>query len=70
MIAHYWGFKPFIFTLNFETGLAAKKNQPYCAIGCGKILADFIISRLELSGFDTGHGMWTAIYAVEEIKKN
>jgi hypothetical protein len=33
------------------------------------ILADFLISRLELSGFGTGHGMWTAIYAVEEIKK-
>jgi 20S proteasome alpha/beta subunit len=69
MIAHYWNTRPYIFTLNFATGMATKKDREYCAIGCGWILADFIISRLDVSNFDSGQGMWTAIYAVEEIKK-
>ena len=69
MIAYYYGKTPYIFTLNFEAGIAVKKDQEYCAIGCGSILADFIIARIDLSGFGTGEGVWTAVYAVEEIKK-
>lgn len=69
MIAHYWKDEPYIYTLNFVSGIATKKDRDYCAIGCGWILADFLISRLDLSEFSTGHGMWTAVYAVEEIKK-
>jgi 20S proteasome alpha/beta subunit len=69
LIAHYWASKPLIFTLKFETGIAVKKDKEYCAIGCGYVLADFIISRLDLSQFGSADGMWTAVYAVEEIKK-
>jgi len=69
MIAYYYGKTPYIFTLDFEVGIAIKRDREYWAIGCGSILADFIVSRLDLSGFTTAQGMWTAIYAVEEIKK-
>jgi len=69
MIAHYWQGNPYIFTLSFVTGIASKKDGLYCAIGCGWVLADFVISRLDLTEFGTAQGMWTAVYAVEEIKK-
>lgn len=69
MIAHYWQDEPYIFTLNFVTGLATKRDKDYCAIGCGQVLADFLISRIDLSLFGTAHGMWTIAYAVEEIKR-
>ena len=69
MIAYYYGKIQYIFTLDFAAGLAIKRDREYWAIGCGSILADFIIARLDLSGFDTNHGIWTAVYAVEEIKK-
>ena len=69
MIAHYYDGKPYIFTLGFTDGLAIKRDKLHSAIGCGCILAEFLISRLDLSGFGSGHGMWTAVYAVEEVKK-
>lgn len=69
MIAHYWAFKPLIFTLRLETGIAITQTKQYCSIGCGSVLADFIISRLDLAKFGSSHGMWTALYAVEEIKR-
>ena len=69
LIAHYFKGQPFFFTLDFVLGLATIKRRNYVSIGCGWQLADFIISRLDLSGFTTAHGMWTAVYAVEEIKK-
>jgi len=69
MLAHYYETEPYIFTLDSCLGLAAKKDKLYSSIGCGWQLADFIIARLDLSEFGTGHGMWTAVYAVEEIKK-
>lgn len=69
MIAYYWEGQPYIFTLDFVSGFAIKQNDLYCAIGCGKILADFLISRLDVSQFSTGTAMWTSVYAIEEIKK-
>lgn len=69
MIAHYWQDEPYIFTLNFANGIAIKRDADYSAIGCGAILADFLISRIDLSQFGTAHGMWTIAYAVEEIKR-
>ena len=69
MLIHYWEGKPLIFTMRSEFGMATKKDKNYCAIGCGWILADFIISRIDLQDIATGGGIWTAVYAVEEIKK-
>jgi len=70
MLAYYWDGKPLIFTLQLEDGLPVLKKPLYCAIGCGRVLADFIISRVDMShGFDTGAAMWLGAYAVEEIKK-
>jgi 20S proteasome alpha/beta subunit len=69
MIAHYWGGEPFIFTLDFVLGLATLKKRRYVSIGCGWQLADFLISPLDVVEFRTAHGMWTAVYAVEQIKK-
>jgi hypothetical protein len=70
MLAYYWDGKPIIFTLQLEDGLPVLRKNAYCAIGCGHVLADFIISRVDLShGFGTGAGMWLGVYAVEEIKK-
>jgi 20S proteasome alpha/beta subunit len=68
LIVSYFNGEPHMFTVDLGAGLATKVNGAYCAIGCGSILADFLIQRLDLSGFDTAHGMWTATYAVEEIK--
>jgi len=50
-------------------GVAQKRDQLSCSIGCGSILADFLIDGLDLTSFNTAHGMWTAVYAIEEIKK-
>lgn len=69
LIAHYWRGKPFIFTLDFVLGFATLKKRKYVSIGCGWQLADFLISPLDVGQFRTGHGMWTAVYAVEQIKK-
>jgi len=70
MLAYYWGGKPYIFTLKLEAGLPVLEPAIYCAIGCGHVLANFIISRVDMTrGFDTGAGMWLGAYAVEEIKK-
>ena len=69
MIAHYWNNEPYVFTLSFATGIATKKDRDFCAIGCGWILAEFLISRIDVSLFGTAYGMWTAAYAIEEIKK-
>jgi hypothetical protein len=69
MISHYHKKEPYLFTVEFALGIASKKDKLYTAIGCGWQLADFIIDRIDLSAFGTGHGMWTAVYAVEEIKK-
>lgn len=70
MLAYYWDGEPYIFTVQLEDGMPSLKRSDYCAIGCGHVLADFIISRVDMSrGFGTGAGMWLGAYAVEEIKK-
>lgn len=69
LLAYYWNRKQFIFTVSLEDGLPTKQDHQYHTIGCGHVLADFIISRLDVSKFHSGQGIWTAVYAVEEIKK-
>src|ERR1700733_9856998 len=68
LIAQYWRKKPEFFAVQFERGIPTICHNGYAAIGCGALLADFLISRLDLSGFDTASGVWNAVYAVEEIK--
>jgi len=69
MMAHYFNGVPYIFTTSLVGGLASKGDHLYAAIGCGWILSDFLISRLDVSEFGTGQGIWAAVYAIEEIKR-
>lgn len=69
LIAYYFEGVPYTFTLDFALGSATLKKRLYVSIGCGWQLADFLISPLEVESFAISHGMWTGIYAVEQIKK-
>jgi 20S proteasome alpha/beta subunit len=69
MMAHYYNGKPFVFTLDFCLGIAITEKQLHTSIGCGCILANFLLSPLNISQFAVAHGIWTAVYAVEEIKR-
>ncbi len=44
MIAHYHDEKPYIFTIDFALGIAAKKPHYFTAIGCGSGIATYILS--------------------------
>lgn len=69
MLANYFNGKPYIFTIRFELGLATKIDGNYRAIGCGAILADFLLSRVDFSKFSHNQSLWSALYAIEEIKQ-
>lgn len=69
MIAYYHEGRPYLFTLDFVQGLAIKRDRLHHSIGCGSMLADFLLDGIDVVNFGTGEGMWTAVYAVEEVKK-
>lgn len=68
LIANYFASRPYIFTVSLLDGLPCMRTEEFCSIGCGRILADFIIGRLPISGFSLAHAIWISAYAVEEIK--
>jgi len=69
MIAYYYREKPYIFTLDFALGQARQQSRDYVSIGCGAILADFLLRSLNVRDYSTRHAIWTAMYTIEEIKK-
>jgi len=70
MIAHFHDKKPYIFTIDFAVGIAAKKPHNYTAIGCGSGIASYILSWFNI-GPETVwlHAILAALYAIEEVKK-
>jgi hypothetical protein len=69
LIANYFNGKPYLFTLQFELGQAVLVLREYVSIGCGWILADFLLGSLNVRQYHISNAIWTAVYAVEEIKK-
>jgi hypothetical protein len=70
MIAHYHDAKPYIFTVNFETGSSKKCVHQFEAIGCGSGIATYILNRFGIGkDFPFQHGMLAALYTIEETKK-
>lgn len=69
LVAYYFNGSPLIFSVDFPLGVLRKIDSKSHSIGCGWVLADFIVSRLNLEEFDVTHGIWTVTYAVEEVKK-
>jgi len=68
IIAHYFDETPEIFTLDFSVGVTKRHNQKSVSIGCGGLLADFLLAQISVDDFDGAHGIGTGIYIVEEIK--
>jgi hypothetical protein len=69
MLAYHYADKPYIFTVDFALGIAEQKHRASVSIGCGWVLADFLLSPLDIAGFEFSHAVWTAVYVIEEIKK-
>ena len=70
MIAHYHDGKPYIFTIDFDIGIAAKSSHSFIAIGCGSGIATYILSWFNIGQtMNFSHAMIAALYAIEEVKK-
>lgn len=69
MMANYFEQKPYIFTIDFSVGIANKQRGDYAVIGCGSLIAEYILSWFKCSELSLMQAMCTAVYVVEEVKK-
>ncbi len=70
MIAYYHGTPPlpYLYTVSFWPGIATRQYN-YATLGCGSTVAEFILSRSNVSKMSKSHAILAAIYTVEEVKK-
>jgi len=69
MIAYYYEREPQVFTLDFKVGIATKQPKPFTAVGSGSPIAGYILSWFDIPKMTVQQCAFTAMYAVEEVKK-
>jgi 20S proteasome alpha/beta subunit len=70
MVAHYFGDKPYIYTVDLFTCTANKAKLHYEAIGCGSNLGGYLLSELSYPKMDSELATAIAVHVVESVKKH
>jgi hypothetical protein len=70
MMAFYFDRKPYLYTLNFDLGIANKVNSHCRAIGCGANLGEYLLGEHAKREMVSEVAYAVAIYTIETVKKH
>jgi 20S proteasome alpha/beta subunit len=68
LMANYFGEEPRIYTLDFPPGVAVRRKQ-YAAVGCGAVLAEFLLSWFPFEKMNFVETSMAAAFIIGEVKQ-